>query len=72
MLSSDLRQMLLSLVEACDYPRHHSSAHAVDAVALTSETRVNVFKGKFGVNDRVQPCFVKLTDLTRTSNLHSR
>ncbi len=34
-----------------------------------SETRVNVFKGKFGVNDRVQPCFVKLTDSTRTSNL---
>jgi hypothetical protein len=37
-----------------------------------SETRVSVFKGKFGVNDRVQPCFVKLTDLTRSSNLHSR
>ena len=32
--SSDLRQMLLSLVEACDYPRHHLSAHAVDDVAL--------------------------------------
>jgi hypothetical protein len=34
MTSSDLRQMLLSLMEACDYPRHHASTHAVDDVAL--------------------------------------
>jgi hypothetical protein len=40
MTSFDHRQMLLSLMEACDYPRHHSSAHAVDAVALTSRLSI--------------------------------
>ena len=46
--------------------------HLPRLASAPSETRVNRFERKFGVNDRVQPIFVKLTDLTRASNLHSR
>ena len=49
-----------------------TESHRVSVCYSASETRDNRFEGKFGVNDRVQPIFVKLTDLTRASNLHSR
>ena len=54
MTSFDHRQMLLSLMEACDYPRHHGSAHAVDDVALRlSIIRKLRVDGRAAIADRM-------------------